>query len=239
MTGKVYTSIDPAPLARVVVIALWVDLAMSAVYGLSSLLSVADIAAADPTAPKDTPLPNDLLVGGVAMLMLATSAVAGFLILKWIYRVNRNAHSMVRGLSISPPWAVGWFFVPIAYLWKPYQAMRDTWRASARRASGIRGEPIPSMLRWWWGLWLASSILGSVSFRVYMSAQTLSGAGVSAWVDVVTALVAIPLDLIFIRVVRELTQLQVTALTYGIFDDEPDPLSAAARGGGIVGAEGG
>ena len=235
---KTYTSIDPAPLGRVVVLALFVDLAMSVVYGLSSLLAVADIAAADPTAPKETPLPNDLLVGGVALLTLATSAVVGFLVLKWIYRVNRNAHAMVPGLPISPPWAVGWFFVPIAYLWKPYQAMRDTWRASARRASGIRGAPIPDMLRWWWGLWLASSILGSVSLRVYMSSQTLGGLGASAWIDVVTSVIGIPLNLVFIRIVRELTALQVAALTFGVFDDEPVPLGAAAGGAGVVGAEG-
>src|SRR5688572_16331905 len=78
LTKKTYTSIDPAPLGRVVVIALYADLVVGALYGLSSLLSVADVAAADASAPADTPLPNDMLVGAMALAQLVTALVVGF-----------------------------------------------------------------------------------------------------------------------------------------------------------------
>jgi hypothetical protein len=64
------------------------------------------------------------------MIRLATIAdmacvLAAFVLVGvWIYRANANAHALGGDLSVSPGWAVGWFFVPIACLFKPYLAMR-------------------------------------------------------------------------------------------------------------------
>jgi hypothetical protein len=75
---------------------------------------------------------NDLRQGiiGVAyiVLLLATSVV----VLVWIYGANRNAHAIgATGMRFTPGWAVGWYFIPIFNLWKPYQAMKEIWKASA------------------------------------------------------------------------------------------------------------
>ena len=45
-------------------------------------------------------------------------------------RANRNARAFGSSMSISPGWAAGWFFVPIANLWMPYQAMKEIWQGS-------------------------------------------------------------------------------------------------------------
>jgi len=142
---------------------------------------------------------------------LAACVVVGILILKWIYRVDRNAHSAASGLTISPPWAVGWYFVPFATLWKPFQAVREAWQVSTQAA--VWQEVVaPSKLRWWWGLWLLSNVLGQVSFRVSMMGETLSSTGVSAIIDVFATVADVALDLVFIGIVRELTRLQATNL---------------------------
>jgi len=75
---------------------------------------------------------NDLRQGiiGVAyiVLLLTTSVV----VLVWIYGANRNAHAIgATGMRFTPGWAVGWYFIPIFNLWKPYQAMKEIWKASA------------------------------------------------------------------------------------------------------------
>ena len=58
---------------------------------------------------------------GNALLVLA--AVAW---LVWQHRGHRNlARLGVRQLRFAPGWAVGWRFVPIANLWKPFQAIRE------------------------------------------------------------------------------------------------------------------
>ena len=49
----------------------------------------------------------------------------------WIVRANKNVRALgANGLRFTPGWAVGFFFIPIVSLWKPYQAMKDLWRAS-------------------------------------------------------------------------------------------------------------
>ncbi|MET0272576.1 MAG: DUF4328 domain-containing protein [Phenylobacterium sp.] len=218
--AKRYTFLDPAALSRTVVLWLYIDVVASLLFGAASILSLSDLARVPPDAPKDTPLPSDLLVGLVALLQLVVTIVVGFLILKWIYRMSRNAHAAVKGLEIRPPWAIGWFFVPIAFLWKPFQAMSEIWRASMR-PEGWRTAPVPGVLRWWWGFYLVMNFLGQASFRTYLGAQTTGDLAVSGAFDVATAVLSVPLDLVFLRIVRELTRMQVVELTLG--DAAPEP----------------
>ena len=45
-------------------------------------------------------------------------------------RANRNARAFGAPMSNSPGWAAGWFFVPVAFWWKPYYAMKEIWQGS-------------------------------------------------------------------------------------------------------------
>lgn len=200
---KVYTFLDPQPLARTVVVWIWIYFAAVVLSGLSALIVV------DRSA-RGGALEEDLLITSLpALLYLLTFAVSGFLILKWIYRVSRNAHSFAEGLQVSPPWAVGWYFVPIAYLWKPFQAMRETWQASAQPDSW-KDVPVPARLRWWWGLWLVSNLLGQISGRL----ATAVDPSIAAMVDIASSLVDAPLCIILIGIVRDLTQLQTVEASH-------------------------
>lgn len=67
-----------------------------------------------------------------------------------------NACGKLKGLApprteFTPGWTVGWFFVPIANFWKPYQAVREIWWASgpktSRHAATPRGNWL--LLIWW------------------------------------------------------------------------------------------
>jgi len=74
---------------------------------------------------------NDQRQGIIALVHMLVFIVSGFLILKWIYRANYNARQLgAEGMNFTPGWSVGWYFVPIATLWKPYQAMKEIWKAS-------------------------------------------------------------------------------------------------------------
>jgi hypothetical protein len=105
---------------------------------------------------------------------LAIAAMAGGLFLiafiacviivgRWIYRASANAHALSDEMTISPGWAVGWFFVPVMNLFRPYQAMREVWLASHFRGNW-HGEPTPSLVGLWWGLWIVVNILDNVSW---------------------------------------------------------------------------
>jgi hypothetical protein len=72
---------------------------------------------------------------------------------------QRNAIELAYGkLEFTPGWAVGWWFVPFANLVKPFQTVRELWKASH---GGDNGRVVAtwSVIGWWWGLWLGASVL--------------------------------------------------------------------------------
>ncbi|MGA0600669.1 DUF4328 domain-containing protein [Caulobacter sp. KR2-114] len=219
---RTYEPKDPAGLSRLVILFLWIDLVVGLFNGVSTLAELQILG----RLPMDTPVslteipglpPVAEVVRAVVGLAVLVSFVAtGFLCLKWVYRVSLNAHALIPTLTISPGWAVGWYFVPIALLLKPFQAMKETWQASANPAAW-RSVDTPSLLRWWWFLWLLSSILGNLSFRLQLEAKSLDLVLASDVVDIVGAVVAIPLNLVFIRIVRRVNDMQVGALSQRVF----------------------
>lgn len=106
---------------------------------------------AEPTLPRvDQEVPNVLYgVWGVVWVVTAVLLAA------WTHRANHNARELgAADMEFTPMWAAGWYFVPIAFFWKPYQVMQEIWRASVD-PSAWREAPVSPLLRWWWGLWIA------------------------------------------------------------------------------------
>jgi hypothetical protein len=152
----------------------------------------------------------------IGVVTLTSAVVTGFFCLKWIYRVSLNAHSLVKGLTITPGWAIGWYFVPIALLFKPFQALKEAWQASANPLAW-RSVDTPGVLRWWWGLWLLSSVLSNISLRLGLEAKSVDMLVVTDGIDAAAAMVGIPLNLVFIQIVRRLSANQVGALSQRVF----------------------
>lgn len=106
-----------------------------------------------------------------ALVLLATFVTFGV----WIHRSHRNVRALgAEGLRFTPAAAVGYFFVPILNLWKPYQAMKDLWRASASPAHW-EGMPCGPMLGFWWALWLSAAVVGELSRRMSDAAVGMAG----------------------------------------------------------------
>ncbi|MBO9558716.1 MAG: DUF4328 domain-containing protein [Caulobacter sp.] len=168
-------------------------------------------------------LPSDFSYGAFGRLVgfsiignLGVQFVAGVLSLVWIYRVARNAQRMARySLPISSGWAVGWYFIPIGALWKPFEAMEQTWKASLS-PTGWRSIPTPALLRWWWGFWLAGGAGGALIGGLGRAGVN-SPALTSALLVVVSGLV-VAQCVLFNRIVRRLTDLQAAAVDVRVFD---------------------
>ena len=235
--ARTYTTRDPAFLARVLVPSLCVYAATAAVNIVAGAIQVGSLAQMPPGAPMSLaestvggPF-NEILYTVSNLGVLAAFLLAGFLTLKWIYRSSRNAHaieqavarrgssdpSFRRDMSVSPPWAVGWFFVPIAFLWKPFEALRETWQVSTDPVAWTF-VLIPNLLRWWWGLWLLENILGNVALRLSLSFGTVEGQLLSDLAQMAQHTVAVAATLALILIVQRLTGLQVAAINAQRFD---------------------
>lgn len=114
---------------------------------------------------------NDNRVQLVGILQLVTLAATATFLLTWMYRAYKNLSALgAEGLTLSPGWAAGGFFVPFLNLVRPYQAMSEIWRVSDPRfpqehPSGWLQRSTSPLVGFWWGCWLCSGAVGSISFQ--------------------------------------------------------------------------
>lgn len=114
--------------------------------------------------PNEVFLPSDAVNVIVVLVQVLFSIILGITFLWWIYRTNKNLRALDdrEEMTFTPGWAVGWYFIPIANLFKPYQVMQEIWRVSHKNESGTS----QALLRWWWVLWVISNIIGQVLWRM-------------------------------------------------------------------------
>ena len=68
----------------------------------------------------------------------------------WAFRAHANLHEgAVAGLNFAPGWAVGSFFVPVANLWVPFQAMRELVNRSEGEPADFAASSVGDVTSWW------------------------------------------------------------------------------------------
>lgn len=213
---------DPVALGKSAIVALFVWLACDILFGLASGFELIQLAALDPSAemtmsvsPPEMAL-SDMIVGLGGIAQTLAFIVAGFLILRWIHRVNRNAHVLTDWMTMSPGWNVGFFFIPIATLWKPFEGVRQSWQASFS-PEDPESVPVPDLLRWWWGLWIATTILSNISFRLSMRVETVSGQLPVDILNLLSPVIDIPLAICLAKMIRRLSATQSVVLHRAVF----------------------
>lgn len=148
----------------------------------------------------------------IGIIQFGTFVVTGILFLKWIYRANYNARRLgASGMKFTPGWSIGWYFVPIVSLWKPYQAMKEIWKAS-KNPIDWQNQHGNAILPWWWFFWIVSNFVGCVSFRLSLRAliaeelnELLSACVVTLFSDVLQ----IALAIIAINMIRQIHEMQM------------------------------
>lgn len=154
---------------------------------------------------------SDARQGFVGIVQLIVLIGSGFLILRWIHRANWNARALgAQNLEFTPGWSIGWYFVPLLNLWKPYHAMQEIWKASHKPADWP-SQAIPAVLGLWWFLWIAQSILGNASFRMAMRAKEVDDLLAANMVTLLSDVATIPLCLVFLML---LSRVQAAQLAY-------------------------
>ena len=154
---------------------------------------------------------EELLLSGLAGIPMFLSLLASYIAVGlWTYRANANAHALSGEMTISPGWAVGWHFVPIANLFKPFQAMKETWMASHYRGDW-HSLPTPPLMFWWWTLWIVTNILSNASFQMAIRSPSGTVADPVVFLDVLVSVLNVPLCLILIGLMRRVAKAQLIA----------------------------
>lgn len=195
---------NPSGVARLATISLY------AYMVLDILLAVVRWLYPLSEGPMDGTAPADLATIPWLVSFLACLVFVG----RWIYVSSANAHVFSDAMAITPGWAVGWLFVPLANLVMPYQAMRETWRES-HEAAGSLDEMDRPVVGWWWGLWLATNFLGNLSVMFGGgTAEPLEGA---VYVDLLASLLNVALCLVLVYMIKRLSRTQIMASEGSVF----------------------
>ena len=154
---------------------------------------------------------HDLRDGIISFATIFIYIACVIIFLRWTYKSSQITHlSGAQDLRFSPGWSVGWYFIPIASLWKPFQAFKQIYQVSIQ-ITDWQNVSIPSSLRWWWGLFILSSIIGNILTRVYFGVGFNSDLSIddlkSIYIlEVIAYSIDIACILILIKIVKEISQ---------------------------------
>jgi hypothetical protein len=154
---------------------------------------------------------NDMRQAGIAFVYFIVLLILVIAFLKWLYRSYRNQLAMgITDMRMSPGWAVGYWFIPILNLWKPYQGMKDLYQASDPTSTARYWQTnyTTPLLGWWWAFWLLSSFIGNASQRMTGSAKSIETLITGSWVDIFSCILSIVAAVFGLRLVRMITDRQ-------------------------------
>jgi hypothetical protein len=134
---------------------------------------------------------------------------------KFLHRSNLNARSFrPYAITYSPASMIWWYIVPIASLFKPYQAFRQVWDASWSPTAPATGT---TLLGFWWGSWLINNLVGQWSWRAdESSVETVNK------VQIVDGIISVVCATLALFVIRALAARQEAAAGAGLEDTGSD-----------------
>jgi len=154
---------------------------------------------------------NDSRQAIVWRLYLATFIFTIITFLMWQRRIRKNADYIgITGLRFSTVGVVGWWFVPIMNIFRPYQVMKEMWQSNYH---SVNEQPewcnsmVSGLLGWWWGLLLVSGWIayGAGNLSLSRDPNLLIAGG---WMEIVSSAIGVLSAVLAIALVREITAFQ-------------------------------
>ena len=160
---------------------------------------------------------NEDLQSLVNIVQFLILVVSGVLILRWIYISNYNAHQLSTSkMRFTPWWSIGWYFIPIFNLWKPYQVMKEILKVSANPINWEK-QSVSSMLIWWWFFWIVNGFFLKLSFQFEIRANGINELMKVDLAYIVSDFIFILLSFSLLAIIDEIYKMQTS--NYNTNDD--------------------
>jgi hypothetical protein len=154
---------------------------------------------------------NDLREKIIGFTHVIIFIISGIIFIRWFRRAYYNLHLVVDKLNHSEGWAAGFWFIPIANMYRPFQIMKELFGETINylRKNNIESN-IPSLkpINWWWSLWIINEILGRIIFQYSRRAETIDELIFSTKLDMVGCLIGLPLCIITVSVIKNYSLLE-------------------------------
>lgn len=190
---------NPTALTKFLKTMLWILVAIS-ILGLLSdfmqmnLLSTGTFSQAEAES-------NDIRQQIISIIYLICFVFTGITFLKWIHCANTNCHGFgAQDMEFNPRWSIGYYFVPILNLYRPYHAMKEIWKVSTN-PTYWQNQITSPLLSWWWTLWLIAGFIGQASFRMSMRANTINSLRTATAVSIASGFIDILLYIVAVSIV--------------------------------------
>jgi Domain of unknown function (DUF4328) len=196
---------EPRPLSSLARTTRILLIAQATIAGMAAIMTYA----------HGGPVPEDNALYALVVLVQFLLYIAGGIVfLIWVYRSTANAHAFgAEGMSAGPGLAVGWYFIPIANLWMPLTAMRETWKASVNPPNW-EVERAPATMGLWWFFWITGNIAGIAAARLGWEEAAPETAGISYILSIASDLLTIPGALLLTGIVGAITRLQADRMNH-------------------------
>jgi hypothetical protein len=153
-------------------------------------------------------------VGGVQLIALLVTAVC---FLKWLHVAYKNLPAISKWKpTFTPGWAIGSWFTPVLFFFRPYQIVRETWWVSSHPTEADTAAPdftpaAPAVIKAWWAVYLVSHFVGQATFRMGMNAETLPALMAMSQLQIAADLIGILSAGLALQVVRLISASQDNA----------------------------
>lgn len=122
---------------------------------------------------------NDMRQSAIARINFILILASSVVFLVWVYRAYDNLTKLnINTLNYTPGWAVGYWFVPILSLYKPYSVMKEIWEETQYYVLPPEQKKDlvkPRLVALWWTLYIFNIIVIYIVRFAYGRDTTLKG----------------------------------------------------------------
>ncbi|QDU59783.1 hypothetical protein Pan216_06160 [Planctomycetes bacterium Pan216] len=201
------------------------------VSGYAIFLLQQQVAGAEISPESQATYLMSLLILGIFVVGTTIPLVISYCV--WIYRAHRILPSLgAVDLSTSSGWAVGYYFIPIMNLFRPYQIMVEIWNTSGPHSASSKPQlwkkqGTNALVGWWWGMWIWTMILDRMTNVMARRMETVEAELNQEYVTVLFAIARLTAAVLLFMLISRVTQREERRLER--LETAPDPVPSSSE----------